>query len=59
MKTEKYFVTSKIMLYYGLFYYSSKEFELEGYHDNDWTENVNNRKSTSGYVFFVGNTAFT
>ena len=44
---------------YGLFYYSSKEFKLEGYCDNDWARDTNDRKSTSGYVFFVGNTTFT
>ncbi|KAL4018293.1 hypothetical protein IC575_021884 [Cucumis melo] len=44
---------------YGLFYSSSKEFKLEGYCDNDWAGDTNDRKSTSGYVFFIGNTAFT
>ncbi|KAA0066944.1 putative mitochondrial protein [Cucumis melo var. makuwa] len=44
---------------YGLFYSSSKEFKVEGYCDSDWTGDTNDRKSTSGYVFFIGNTAFT
>ncbi|XP_038895972.1 uncharacterized mitochondrial protein AtMg00810-like [Benincasa hispida] len=44
---------------YRLFYSSSKEFKLQGYYDSDWAEDVNDRKSTSEYVFFVGNTAFT
>ncbi|KAL4011853.1 hypothetical protein IC575_028917 [Cucumis melo] len=44
---------------YGLFYFSSKEFKLEGYYDNDWAGDTNDRKSTSGYVFFIDNTAFT
>ncbi|KAA0047102.1 Copia protein [Cucumis melo var. makuwa] len=44
---------------YGLFYSSSKEFKLEGYYDNDWAGDTNDRKSTSGYVFFIDNTAFT
>ncbi|KAL4013529.1 hypothetical protein IC575_025701 [Cucumis melo] len=49
----------KGMLDYGLFYSSSKEFKLEGYCDSDWAEDTNDRKSSSGYVFFIGNTAFT
>ncbi|KAA0026181.1 putative mitochondrial protein [Cucumis melo var. makuwa] len=49
----------KGMLDYELFYSSSKEFKLEGYCDSDWTGDTNDRKSTSGYIFFVGNTAFT
>ncbi|KAA0059797.1 putative mitochondrial protein [Cucumis melo var. makuwa] len=58
-------VTKRILRYlkgtldYGLFYSSSKEFKLEGYCDSDWVGDTNDRKSTSGYVFFIGNTTFT
>ncbi|KAL0540756.1 hypothetical protein IC582_020770 [Cucumis melo] len=44
---------------YELFYSSSKEFKLEGYCDSGWAGDTNDRKSTSGYVFFIGSTAFT
>ncbi|KAL4030992.1 hypothetical protein IC575_009247 [Cucumis melo] len=44
---------------YGLFYSSSKEFKLEGYCDSEWVGDTNDQKSTSGYVFFLGNTTFT
>ncbi|GKE45852.1 retrovirus-related pol polyprotein from transposon TNT 1-94, partial [Tanacetum coccineum] len=43
----------------GLFYSSSKEYTLTGYSDSDWHRNVDDRKSTSGYVSFMGKTAFT
>nr|GEW30017.1 retrovirus-related Pol polyprotein from transposon TNT 1-94 [Tanacetum cinerariifolium] len=43
----------------GLFYLSSKEYTLTGYSDSDWHGDVDDRKSTSGYVFFMGKTAFT
>ncbi|KAL0551788.1 hypothetical protein IC582_010877 [Cucumis melo] len=58
-------VTKRILRYlrgtldYGLFYSSSKESKLEGYCDSDWAGDTNDRKSTSRYVFFIGNTAFT
>lgn len=43
----------------GLFYSKTKEYKLLGYSDNDWCGDVDDRKSTSGYVFFMGDTAFT
>nr|GEY06582.1 retrovirus-related Pol polyprotein from transposon TNT 1-94 [Tanacetum cinerariifolium] len=36
----------------GLFYSSFKEYTLTGYSDSDWHGDVDDRKSTSGYVFF-------
>ncbi|KAA0026212.1 putative mitochondrial protein [Cucumis melo var. makuwa] len=38
---------------YGLFYSSSKEFNLEGYCDSDWTGDTNDRKSTSGWQYCI------
>ena len=35
----------------------SSELKLEGYSDADWGGDVNDRKSTSGYVFKISNGA--
>ncbi|CAH9069840.1 unnamed protein product [Cuscuta europaea] len=44
---------------YGLFYSSYDEFKLVGYSDSDWGGDIDDRKSTTGFVFYMGNTAFT
>ena len=44
---------------YGLFYSSSKNFNLVGYSDSDWGGDIDDRKSTSGFLFCIGETAFT
>ena len=43
----------------GLFYSKTEDYKLVGYSDSDWYGDIDDRKSTSGYVFFMGNTAFT
>nr|KYP55970.1 Retrovirus-related Pol polyprotein from transposon TNT 1-94 [Cajanus cajan] len=43
----------------GLFYSKSDDYQLVGYSDSDWCGDVDDRKSTSGYVFLLENTAFT
>nr|GEY30884.1 retrovirus-related Pol polyprotein from transposon TNT 1-94 [Tanacetum cinerariifolium] len=43
---------------FGLFYSISKEYTLIGYSDSFWHGDVDDQKSTSGYVFFMGKTAF-
>ncbi|KAE8706666.1 hypothetical protein F3Y22_tig00110388pilonHSYRG00007 [Hibiscus syriacus] len=43
----------------GLFYTKAEDFMLVGYSDNDWCGDVDDRKSKSGYVFFLRDTAFT
>ena len=43
----------------GLFYSKTEDYKLVGYSDNDWCGDIGNRKSTSGYVFFMGNTTLT
>ncbi|KAL5812625.1 hypothetical protein ACOSQ3_027575 [Xanthoceras sorbifolium] len=44
---------------FGLFYSISNDYKLVGYSDSDWGGDIDDRKSTSGFVFFMGNTAFT
>jgi hypothetical protein len=43
----------------GLLYQKTDIFELAGYVDIDWYGDIDNRKSTMGYAFFMGGTAFT
>ncbi|XP_058763552.1 uncharacterized protein LOC131636999 [Vicia villosa] len=43
----------------GMFYSKSEDYKLTGYSDSDCCGDIDDRKSTSGYVFFMGNTAFT
>ncbi|KAM1744384.1 hypothetical protein ACFX11_011278 [Malus domestica] len=44
---------------FGLFYSSSDNYKLAGYSDSDWAGDSDDRKSTTGFVFFMGDTAFT
>ena len=39
---------------YGILYTTSKNSELIGHTDSDWAGSVDDRKSTSGYVFHMG-----
>ncbi|KAJ6883706.1 hypothetical protein NC652_030829 [Populus alba x Populus x berolinensis] len=43
----------------GMFYTSSKDFNLVGYSDSDWGRDLDERKSTTGFVFFMEDTSFT
>ena len=43
----------------GLFYSRTEDYKLVGYSDSDRCGDINDRKSTSVYVFFMGNTTFT
>ncbi|KAE8729722.1 hypothetical protein F3Y22_tig00003403pilonHSYRG00082 [Hibiscus syriacus] len=38
----------------GLFYSKAEDYKLVGYSDSDWCGDIDDRKSTSGYVFFYG-----
>nr|GFD18679.1 uncharacterized mitochondrial protein AtMg00810-like [Tanacetum cinerariifolium] len=44
---------------YGMFYSTSEDFKLVGYSDSDWAGSKDDRRSTSGFIFFLGNNAFT
>ncbi|XP_040931886.1 secreted RxLR effector protein 161-like [Gossypium hirsutum] len=46
------------MVSLGLLYSSVKDYNLIGYSDSDWCRDLDDRKSTSRFVFFMGNTAF-
>jgi hypothetical protein len=43
-------------LFYG---YSANKFIIFGYSDSDWGGDTDDRKSTSGFAFYMGDTAFT
>ena len=43
----------------GITYSSNKEKDLIGYCDSDWAGDIDTRKSTSGYVFQLGNSAIS
>ncbi|KAG6401917.1 hypothetical protein SASPL_138785 [Salvia splendens] len=44
---------------YGLVYSHTNDYKLVGYSNSDWAGDNDDRKSTSGYVFYMGDTAFT
>ncbi|GAA0173738.1 transmembrane signal receptor [Lithospermum erythrorhizon] len=42
-------------LYHGLLYSTSQDFRLMGYCDSDFAGDIDDRKSTTGFVFLLGN----
>eukprot|EP00253_Pinus_taeda_P031084 PITA_31084 len=44
---------------FGILYSSSETFRLTGYTESDWAGSVDDRKSTSGYVFHMGSRAIS
>ncbi|KAF2307027.1 hypothetical protein GH714_024228 [Hevea brasiliensis] len=42
---------------YGLWYSNANNLELCGFSDSDWAGSLDDRKSTSGYVFHLGSSA--
>ena len=64
--TTSHFKAAKRILRYlkgkidfGLYYSISNDYKLVGYSDNDWSGDLDDRKSTTGFVFFMENTTFT
>ncbi|XP_048432206.1 uncharacterized mitochondrial protein AtMg00810-like [Pyrus x bretschneideri] len=49
----------KVTVNFGLFYSSSDNYKLARYSDSDWAGDSDDRKSTTGFVFFMGDAAFT
>ncbi|KAK2996001.1 hypothetical protein RJ640_019468 [Escallonia rubra] len=43
----------------GIFYPASGDMKLVGYSDSDWARDVDDRKSTTGFIFYFGEAAFT
>nr|XP_016452562.1 PREDICTED: uncharacterized mitochondrial protein AtMg00810-like [Nicotiana tabacum] len=50
---------NKGTLDYGILYSSSKESKFVGYCYSDWAGDIDDQKSTTGFVFFLGNSTFT
>ncbi|GJS97140.1 retrovirus-related pol polyprotein from transposon TNT 1-94 [Tanacetum coccineum] len=44
---------------YGMLYSISEDFKLVGYSDSDWSRNKDDERSTSRFLFFLRNNAFT
>ncbi|XP_065895782.1 uncharacterized protein [Dysidea avara] len=45
--------------HYGLFYKTAVSESCTGYSDADWSGDLDDRKSTSGYIFQIGGTAIS
>ena len=44
---------------FGILYTTLENSELIGYTDSDWARSIDDRKSTSGYVFHMGSGAIS
>ena len=49
----------KAIIDFCLFYDYSSSFELVGYSDSNWAIDMNNRKSTTSFILYMGDTTFT
>ena len=64
--TTTHFKAAKIILRYlkgttdfGLYYSVSNDYKLVGYSDNDWSREMDDCKTTTSFVFYMGGTTFT
>ena len=44
---------------FGILYIASNDFKLVGYTDSDWARSLDDRKSTSKYMFHMGSGAIS
>ena len=57
-------VAKRILLYlkgttnFGLYYYVSNDYKHVGYNDSDWSGDMDDHKSTTGFSFYMGDTTF-
>ncbi|WZZ34540.1 hypothetical protein YC2023_017941 [Brassica napus] len=63
--TTNYKAAKRILCYikgtinFDLYYSISDDYKLVGYSDSDWGGDIDDRKSTSGFVLFIRETTFT
>ncbi|KAL4367961.1 hypothetical protein GQ457_05G011320 [Hibiscus cannabinus] len=64
-KQDHWIAAKRILRYvkgtlgHGLFYKHSQDSKLVGYSDSDYGGDIDDRKSTSGYLFHIGSAAFS
>ena len=64
-KADHWMAAKRVLRYvkgtsdYGLLYSRSSHPKLSGFTDSDWAGSVDDKKSTSGYVFSLGSDAVT
>jgi hypothetical protein len=57
-KTKRILCFVKGTASYILFYSSLQNLEITGYSDSDWAENLENKKSTTKFIFFYSRNNF-